>query len=78
MSVEEKVKQIIVDQLGVEASQVTEKAKFSKKNFLWKFRTKMPRRSRRSAMPSTISRITPRSRPKSRLLESVHSKDRVA
>ena len=28
MSVEEKVKQIIVDQLGVEASQVTEKAKF--------------------------------------------------
>lgn len=28
MSVEEKVKQIIVDQLGVEPSQVTEKAKF--------------------------------------------------
>lgn len=28
MSVEEKVKNIIVDQLGVEASQVTESAKF--------------------------------------------------
>jgi acyl carrier protein len=28
MSVEEKVKEIIVEQLGVEASQVTENAKF--------------------------------------------------